>query len=261
MKNNRLKIMLTQIFLISLVAFNIANAVPQGPNQINITSSGRNAANTAPISLDAKAGNVTALVIDATKVTESWQGYYGNITGTIILDDADNYTLYEWSIPHPKGEVYASNGSGVEWTEIYCINVTQNGTNPLRPGGVASNINGTQIELNFGINLTDADGLDETFNDTYTNTTGFKVGAITINNEDGCSSTHPLTQETHSDYWEEVLLSDNASIIFTAIIKNDGNDFRPGSAQTSDFQMLVLEDGHTGSEDTISTYYFYVELT
>lgn len=266
MKIYRIKIMIMQFFLIILLTIGITsiglvNATPQGPNSINITSSGRNSANTAPLTMEAEAGNVTALVIDATTVTKSWQGYYGNITGTITLDDADNYTIYEWGLPNPKGEVYASNGSGVDWTSVYCINVTQNGTVLPRPGGAVSNINGTQIELNFGINLTDSDGLDETFNDTYTNTTGFRVGSITINHEDGCSLTHPYTQESYSDYWEELILSDNESLIFTALVKDNANDFKPSVTETSDFQMIVLENGHTGSEDTITLYYFYVELT
>lgn len=238
----------------------VAKANPQGPNVLNISSSGRNAANLDPITMVAKAGNVTGIVIDGTKVTESWQGYYGNITGTITLDDADNYTLYDWSLPNPEGEIYASNGSSVDWNLIYCINVSQEGSNPEKPDGTVTGINGTQIELLFGINNTDKDGLDETFNDTYINDTGFRVGATTLSTTDGCSMAHPYVNGLSSEDWKELLLSDNTSIIFTSIIKNDHNGFQDGSGDLFDFQMIVLENGHYGSEDETSNYYFYVEL-
>jgi hypothetical protein len=246
--------------LLSAALIGFVNAAPQGPNTINISSSGRNPANTAPVTVQAEAGNVTAVVIDGTKVTEAWQGYYGNITGTIVLDDANNATFYDWSLPDPTGEIYASNYSSVTWSNVYCINVSQNGTNPIRPGGIVSNINGSQIELNFGINATDLDGLNETFNATYTDTTGFKVGAITIDIDDGCSLAQLYTDESRDSGWEELLLTDNTSLIFTALIRDDADMYKTAGGETADFQMLVLENGHPGSESTTTSYYFYVEL-
>ena len=65
-----------------------------------------------------------------------------------------------------------------------------------------------------------------------------------------------------SDF-QEILLTDNASIIFTTIIENDivGDDLEVQGFdnQTHDFQMLVGEDGH-GGDDSITSYYFFVEL-
>jgi hypothetical protein len=39
---------------------------------------------------EAQAGNVTALVANTTLVTKTWQGYYGNVTGKIVLGNANN---------------------------------------------------------------------------------------------------------------------------------------------------------------------------
>jgi hypothetical protein len=236
------------------------SSTPLGPDTITVSESGRNTKNGSAVTIPAEAGNVTALVIDDIRITESWQGYYGNITGTITLDDANNFTMYDWSLPNPKGEVYASNGSNVNWGSVYCINVSQEGQNPVRPDGSVSNINGSQIELNFGINETDVDGLNETFNDTYTDTVGFRVGSITIDVEDGCSLAHPFANEGHNTDWNELLLSDNNTLIFTALIRENADGYQPGSTDLYDFQMLVLENGHTGSETTTTNYYFYVEL-
>ena len=203
------------------------------------------------------------MVITHVRVTESWQGYYGNISGTITLDDANNYTLYDWSSPTPSGEIYASNGSSVTWSNIYCLNVTQNGStvNGIpRPDGSVTNINGSQIELNFGINNTDKDGLTETFNDTFIDS--FTVGSENFDVTDGCSAAHPYTNQIYAETeWQELLLSDNGTLIFTAIIRNNANGFQPGTEDTYDFQMLVLENGHTESAASTTPYYFFVELT
>ena len=127
--------------------------------------------------------------------------------------------------------------------------------------GVIYNINGSQIELNFGINTTDKDGLNETFNDTYTSSTGFRVGAITIDVNDGCSLAHPYTAQAYSTAWEELLLTDNESLIFTALIEENTANFQ--SAGVADFQMMVLENGHVdqGGPGQLTSYYFFVELT
>ncbi len=252
--------------LLILIASFVASdsAVPQGPNVINVTESGRYFNSSEPYPIEAKAGNVTALTITHTRVTEAWQGYYGNITGTITLDDGVNETMYMWDIPDPKGEIYASNGSSVDWPNVYCMNLSHkrpnNGTGDTTESGVIFyNINMTQIELNFGINLTDKDGLNETFNDTYTSTTGFEVGAVTIDVFDGCSLAHPFQDQGHNTQWKELLLTDNTSLIFTAILEENVDSFKSGD-ETADFQLMVLENGHVGQEEQVTTYYFYVEI-
>jgi hypothetical protein len=241
------------------------NVVPQGPDTITISESGRRDNSSAPVAIQARAGNVTALVISHETVTQAWQGYYGNITGTIVLDDGNNFTMYDWAVPDPTGEIYASNGSNVDWAKIYCMNTsTLRNNNGTQSEDLADQvyykINSTQIELNFGINLTDLDGLNETFFDTYTDTTGFRVGAITIDADDGCSLAHPYTDESYNTAWEELLLTDNTSLVFTSIIRQSKDGFMPGDTDTFDFQMLVLENGHPGSDTVYQDYYFYVEL-
>jgi hypothetical protein len=265
MKIIKQKIMLGLISLFMLALFaGFVNATPQGPDNITVSDSGRNSVSTSPITIQAEAGNVTALVITSTRVTQAWQGYYGNITGTITLDDASNNTLYDWSLPNPTGEIYASNGSSVTWANVYCMNVsgTRNITGSDGAGGgpgVIYNINGSQIELNFGINVTDRDGLNETFNDTFDSS--FAVGSITIDSNDGCSEAHPFVDENHNTAWDEVLLSDNESLIFTAVIRSNQDMYKTTGTETADFQLLVLENGHSGSDTSTTSYYFYVELT
>jgi hypothetical protein len=249
----------TMLVLFSSLA--LAQTAPQGPDSILSSQLGRHQNNSDPVAVYAKAGNVTALVISHVTTTQSWQGYYGNVTGTITLDDANNQTLYDWSLPDPQGEIYASNYSVVDWTKIYCINTSgirpqcsnQNGANLCYNGH-----NGTQLELSYGINLTDRDGVNETFNGTFTGS--FRTGAITIDSVDGCSMANPYVDDAWASSWQELILTDNVSIIFTSIIRENGDGYKTGT-EPADFQMLVLENGHAGYENAMSIYYFFVELS
>lgn len=251
----------TVLLLYTVSVLESAQAVPQGPSTINISSSERNPLSQNPVEVQAEAGNVTAMVIDGTRITKAWQGYYGNITGNIVLDDANNFSMYRWSLTAPSGEIYAANSSGVDWTVIHCLNVSQTGSTPVRPDGTVTRYNTTTIELAFGINLTDSDGVDETFTGFYNDSDGFNIGAIPFDGTDGCSMLHPYVNNSPSDVWQELLLSDNESIVFATVIQDDQYNFQDSGDNTADFQMMVLENGHFGSESTTTSYYFYVELT
>ena len=243
------------IFLSSFVF-----AIPQGPDIINQSGSGRHYNGSNPFSVPAQAGNVTALNITHVRTTEAWQGYYGNVSGKITLDDANNFTFYDWSLPNPTGEVYASNFSIVNWGSVFCVNVTANGTISSHGTGNLWNTNGSQVELKYGINVSDLDGLNETFTGLYSGV--FRTGAIIFDQTDGCSLANPYVDESPSATFQEVLLTDNQSIVFTAVLQSNANGFQPGSSDLTDFEMLVLEDGHAGGADAVtSTYFFFVELS
>ncbi|MBR9705071.1 hypothetical protein GOV12_06680 [Candidatus Pacearchaeota archaeon] len=214
-----------------------------------------------PGSISAFAGNVTEMNIDATSTTKTWQGYYGNITGVVELTDGSNNTLYNWTVDSPNGEVYASNESGVIWTNIMCFNFTANGTGcltgdiPNRGGTSACGTNLTQINLYYNINETrDVDGVNDTFNRLdhdlfYTNSLQFSAGE--------CPTTR-LHNNVGTEYFQEILLwsPDSNATVFASKIYNDDASF---DEKTVDFEMIVLEDGH-GTDEAITTYYFYAEL-
>jgi hypothetical protein len=266
-------LLLSAIILVASFVFAASSSEPQGPELLNVTESGRRTPGTVD-AISAEAGNVSALVIDDIRTTEAWQGYYGNVTGTITLDDANNVTFYDWALPNPEGEIYASNGSSVTWSNVYCMNLSHTRPNDGSTGSgfestIYYNINMTQIEANFGINNTelgapaeDMDGLNETFNATYNDATGFRVGSITIDDDDGCSLAHLYTDESRDSNWQELLLTDNVSLIFTALIRENADMYRTAGTETADFQILVLENGHTGGAESVTTpYYFFVELS
>ncbi len=194
---------------------------------------------------NANAGNVTYMTLYGYTVTQSWQGYYGNVSGTIQLADNLDKVLYNWSLANPEGEVYASeNGTGIDWGNIACWDMANNET----------------LETWFNISNDDVDGLNETFSDDNTHEDFYTAGTHFA---PGTCTTAYLFNNTGyqgANTWEEVILTDGSDVvqtIFTSLIEEggavgfDGNNY--------DFQMIVLEDGH-GTDTDYRDYYFYVEL-
>ncbi len=221
-------------------------------------ASGRYNGQTTGYGISAVAGNVTALTIQNFQATQFWQGYYGNITGEIKLDDASNNTLFSWSLANPVGEIYAVNNSGtVQWGNITCVNLTSaaNTTDTI------GKINRTTIQSAYNLTDQDFDNLSSTFNQSYS--AALVVGARTIPASLQCPEVNTYVDEAwQTTSYSELLLHDNlSSLVFAAIIERNVDGFRAGSNDAHDFQMMVLEDGTPGGPDaSMTTYYFYVEL-
>jgi hypothetical protein len=238
-------------------------AVPTGPDTFLIVNSSRYTGGVNGTTIYAEAGNVTALTIAESTATRAWAGYYGNITGNIVLSDGYNATLFNWAIANPSGEVYASNGSDVSWSQIRCVNFSGNITGG-DPGGdriLDEPFNITTLHTFFGINTTDRDTFDQTFTSVFNDARSLQVGQKVINTSMRCPQAYMYVDgAAQSTSFKEILLHDNKSIIFAAIINDSVDGFQPGVNEV-DFEMLVAENGHTGFEGALTPYYFYVELT
>jgi hypothetical protein len=199
-----------------------------------------------PESHAALAGNSTFLDVTGIAATQSWQGYYGNVSGTIQLADASDEVLYNWSVSSPTGEVYATeNGTGqVTWSNIDCFDV---------PG------NNTVLETRFNISTDDVDGVNETFSDANTHVTFYTANTQFTAGQCAAAYMYDETGTGTSGLYEEVLLTDksaNDQVIFAALLEEDETGF---DDEKYDFEMIVLEDGH-GADVSTTPYYFYIEL-
>lgn len=225
-------------------------AIPTAPDTISKISDQR-ISPTPPFNTQALAGNVTLMNIDARSITRFWQGYYGNITGTIVLGDADNFTMYQWAMASPHGEIYATHNTTatINWSNLGCI------------------VNETlvQEELWLGTNQTGADVDDVNYTFDRYDHPSFYTGPLSFRN---CRTTSVNGTGNGIMFWE-VLLQDNGTdpavttddvVIYTSLIDQDRMGF---DARTHDFQLLVGEPG-AGTQSwpygTITNYYFYVEL-
>ncbi len=224
------------------------------------------APNDSADSEEAYAGNVTYLEVSGYSITQSWQGYFGNVTGAIMLADSDDSVMYNWSLASPSGEIYASTNETILWTNIQCFNFTANGTYEDESGsGGTTNLYGMNLSIlenSFNIDSNDADGVNETFK--YDWGSGeqhneFFVGSKTFSAGE-CLSAGIFSNagKSEDNKFEEVLLYEpvTTSVVFTSLLEADETGF---DTATHDFELLVLEDGHNG-EGTATSYYFFVEL-
>lgn len=228
------------MIVVALLGFGVS-VTPFGVETLTVVNSTSALADNAQ-SVLAQAGNVTELNIFGVSVTQTWQGYFGNVSGAIILADASDNMMYNWSLADPEGEIYASKSNSVSWGNIQCFNWTENGS---------------YIETSFNIQPDDVDGVDETFSYGnghdlfYTNNQQFTEGecmSAVLFDSSGAGV---------NDHYEEVLLWDGDEVVFTSLLEESAVSGFDG--RDHDFEMLVLEDGHGVDTDT-TTYYFYVEL-
>lgn len=254
--------------LVVFLSVSVLAVEPFGANVLQ-NSSVRNPADPAT-SNAAMAGNITGLTVTGFTTTQSWQGYFGNITGTIQLADATDNVMYNWSLLSPKGEIYSSTNNSINWNYIQCLNFNADGTYASDIGNAGeTSLYGTNLsilESMFGINATDQDAPNNTFTLTGTQEYGFGLthNLFYTNNlefdKGECLSTHLFAGEHNvSDgKFQEVLLyePESRSVVFTSILDQNavGFDVKP-----HDFQMLVLENGH-GTDVATTPYYFWVEL-
>lgn len=238
------------IIIIILLGF-FTFAIPEGPNSIESGPSERKTLTSGGSTQEAQAGNMTPLFLTSDTITKRWQGFYGNISGGILLDDANGNTLYSWGLTNPDGEVYASNSTPVTWANIKCVNFS---TINRTEGYNLSHLN-EFIGLASGSEQAEDDSINGTFNQTYTDS--FQVGSVTIDSSDNCSMVTLYVNDAYQENnFKEVILSDNHSIVFTSILENDQTGF---AGYPLDFQMIVGVNGTT--EGTTRTYYFFAEIS
>jgi hypothetical protein len=248
------RLALALVVALLLIGIGLVHAAdPTAPQ--SLTSSGPStfdSNNYDPQSTDAIAGNITALVITAVGQTRTWQGYHGNITGSITLDDANNFTFYNWSSAEPQGQIYATLNDSIAWSGVGCFNYSN-----------VTAAHWTTIESYYGIGTDDVDGINETF--AATNHPSFQVGSRTMT---GCPTTYVFqNDEPQTANFVNVLLYDptinDTGWIYTTVIENktvgSTNDLICYNGAPCDFQILVNDDGH-GTNTAVTTYYFWVEL-
>jgi hypothetical protein len=237
MERNALRWMAMVIGL--LLAVECALAAPSAPNVLEYVASSRRDLSSLPNqSLDAIAGNVTQLNINAMAITNTWQGYYGNVSGAIVLMTSDNKTFYNWTMSSTKGEIYATRSNAVSFTTLNCTNST----------------NLAAEDSALGANSSDIDSVTNTFMGTthpqfYSGTLNFLANR--------CNATNAFdnTGSQATKFFQVLLQDDTNNILYTTLMNGAQTGF-DGNAW--DFEMLVGENGHGNSAST--AYYFFVEL-
>ncbi len=177
-------------------------------------------------------GNVTDVNVSANASTEKWAGFYGNVTGNLLLSKGVGGALYIWPwAPTAGGTVCVSTASAFTWGALVAA--------------VAGN-----IDTAWSFATTDADSATNTLTNTcslYINPQGAVtgVGKFTKNN-------------AGADFWETCAVTDGAGTgkTNTAFCVN----ITSGTAAPGTAALYQLMAPTPEAANTTETYYFYLEL-
>jgi len=187
----------------------------------------------APASNVAQGGNITEMNVSADAQTNVWQGYYGEVSGSIVLDDASGDRLYRFgNVTNTTGEVYASRSSSVNFLTV---------------------VGNNNCTVDEDLTGTGTDRVNNTFRQS--NSTPFMVGAVNIGINTACTANTNIVNATQTTFFEENILNDttNSVSIYVARLENNRAGF---DNRTHDYQMIVPENQSSAT----TTYFFYLEF-
>lgn len=235
---NALLLVLVLLSILSSISL-VVHALPVGPTILfNATD---NATPRAAAQITTAGGSFTTLSLNVTSQTPRWKAYVGNVTGKLMLADANNKSIFDWTVTSVTGEVYATRASSVSWSGIACVN--------------SSVLSTEEIGLNMSESLPDT--INRTFSSTVHKT--FYVGTVRVQNS-SCRSLATYVNGTaqtmtENASFQEIMLRDSASnAVYATLINQNATGF---NNQKYDFQMIVPENEF---QDIPTTYYMYVEL-
>jgi hypothetical protein len=211
---------------------------PRGASNVTEISS-ESYAGDSPADAAVFAGNLSVLSVFGRSTTQSWQGYFGNVSGTIELANFAGDVLYNWSLASPNGQIYATSAFDFNFPTLQCAN--------------SSHIEGEEQRINQ--NSSDVDSVSNTFG--VKNHPLFYVGNQQFSSDD-CFSINLFdeTGEPGSEFYEVLLGDGGLNILYTALLEEDSAGF---DDKSRDFEMIVGVDGHEATTD-IDEYFFYLEL-
>ena len=229
-------LMLSLILMSNMI--NIAFAVPEGPR---VTYNQTYTATPRPGTfINTSGGTFTTLNLNVTQQDPRWKAYAGNITGKLLLSDAQNLSIYDWTWSETSGEVYATRANSINWPAIICAN--------------AAKITAEEVAMNH--TATNADSISLTFNRKVHKK--FYVGTKYIANSTCFSIATYINgkNQTVSENakFQEVLLTDTTNLLYVTLLENAQSGF---NNKKYDFQLLVAESDKRVNP---TPYYFYVEL-
>lgn len=232
------------VFMLTIIVIMLikVDAAPVGATANYVSNS--TSTNPGNASLNYSGGYIATVNFVSNEQNTRWKAFVGNVTGTLSLDDADSYTIYEWIRASISGEVYATRTpNAVTWANINC----------------STFINTTAEQTAIGHTANPTDNITATFNES--DHTQFFVGTERIA-ANTCNTTNLAINDSMdpADDFEEVLLHDGTYMVYAAIIENDLSGYRHGiENETYDYQIMVPENATSGATSLL--YYFYVELT
>ncbi len=212
------------VVLAALLLVPAVLAAPQGAT-VSVGASERGPAATVGTATT-EGGNVTNMNVSSDVITSRWAGFWGNISGSIILADASGNNFYRWTVTDVTGSVvYATSAPVVDWATLAAA----------RESDMPAYVQGTA---------------PDSYNNTFTGTETFTSASQSVANanftftyEGGAMGTNLKTY---------ALKVDTSTLVFAAKAVAGTTGF---NNQAVDYQLLVPAQG-----GTTTTYNFYLEL-
>lgn len=231
------------IFLTLMISLNLVYADPDGADVTYISNTSK--IPKIPDNRTDDKGTITTILLDTVQQNIRWKAYVGNVSGKLVLRDADQYSFYEWpAMANPDGVVFITMNQTIDWSTIQCANTSDIQT----------------FQTSLGHSSAALDNVNNTFNTRIHQS--FDVGTTPFSS-DQCWSAFPWINNTaqtpsSSALFQEVLLMDvDRKIVFASLIDQDTQGYRNDGTTKYDFQALVPD--YTSSENAL--YYFYVEIS
>lgn len=216
-------------------------ALPSQPKITHISNETSAAAGIGAPRAGDPGGYIVTITLNGTQQNFKWKAYVGNVTGQLVLEDASQYSIYEWDMGlNSTGNVLVSRNDTVNWNDINCTNQTEKENEDSTMNLDSSTPN--------SINKTFNETIHKSFvlsGDTYFNSTCYSI-ATYINDS--------AQNFTENSSFQEILMSDNNSnLVYLTILEQNQGGF---DNNNYDFQAIVAESEVSGP----TTYYFYLEL-
>src|SRR3989338_4993253 len=114
------KIAMLMLAIALFIAFiGASSAEPSGPTITFMNNETK--ATSGAATINTSGGSITTVILNTTTQNLRWKAYVGNVTGTLTLDDASGFTIFDWSITNLLGEVYATrSSSAISWGKSNC---------------------------------------------------------------------------------------------------------------------------------------------
>ena len=223
-----------------MIASSLIYALPTGPVITYVSNS--SAASLPSNRTQDEKGTITVITMVANQQDYKWKAYVGNVSGKLALDDGTAFTIYDWTMGTPSGEVYVTRASTVNWPNVTCASQAMIYTE----------------ENEVDISSATVDSINSTFNSQSHKS--FSAGTVDIVNS-SCRSTATYVSDAsqvvnETSVFQEILLGDagTSNLIYATTIEDNALGY---NNQTYDFQLLVAENE---SATVPFTYFFYVEL-
>ncbi len=235
MKQKHTLLLLFAALFLAGAAAQVLATNPEGILNYTIEQTQTRAPQAQGLPITAYGGNITWLHINLVQQTKSWQGFVGNASGEITLDDTASETLYSWNVTNMSGEIYASTNCSIDWTTVAALN---------------------DCAVDDPLTGTGADSASNTFTPS-SNALTYTILTTTIAAGTACAAWPYVNDLPQSVDFENVILeTSNGSnqTIYSAII--NGSEPIGFDGEQFDYQMLVPVNQTAGS----TTYCLYAEI-